>query len=98
VYWYKRNAILFIGGLLGFFVTIIILIIGKAKGIFFHNIEGFEARLLAILLMIVCIFLMSSILFNKKDKDLSLPGLIMLLGIGPFLELLAHSIALWLGK
>ena len=96
-YWYTRNKIAFIYGLLLFAIGIAIFVTGKARGIFFH-LDSFEARLFASMGILMSFVLMSNIYFNKKDKDIKLPSFLLLLIIIPFFELLAHNIARWIGK
>jgi hypothetical protein len=97
-YWYTRNKVLFIGGIGAILFSIVVFSAGNSKGFFCSTLVGFEARLFAFMEFILGLGLMASIFFNTKDRDLSWLGVIVIVAIHPFLQLLSREIAHFLGK
>ena len=97
-YWNKNTKISFTAGILAVLLSIPIFVSGNSKGVLCSSLNGFEARLFAVMVIIVALCLMSTIYTNKEGKSLSAPGFLILVIALPVLQLLARTITQWLGK
>jgi len=70
LYWHRGNIPGFCLGLLGIITSIRTFILGKTGGFIFHP-SGLEAYLNASLFLLIGLYLVSRVLWDKIDRDFS---------------------------
>lgn len=97
LYWHRGNIPGFFIGIFLLCICLYVFITGKSGGIIFHS-SGLEAYLNAGMFLLIALYLMSSILWDKKDKDTKIWEFALIILYAGMCEIIPHILVRYLGR